>query len=83
MRNFGGLGRSIKPPVSRALRSTMTPSGTAAGANTIHDKPDDAWRPPGRVPLQLDEDEQIAGKSSGRPRDLAAVRGPGSRRRGT
>ena len=55
----------------------MTPSGTAAGANTIHDEPHDAWRPPGGVPLHLDEDEQVTGKKQRRPRDLAAVRGPG------
>ena len=31
VRNFGAVGRSIRPSVSRPLRSTMTSSGTAAG----------------------------------------------------
>ena len=36
--------------------------GDGSGSNAIHDQPHDSWRPSGRVPLQLDQDEQIAGE---------------------
>ena len=36
--------------------------GDGRGSNAIHDEPHHAWRPSGGVPLQLDQDEQVAGE---------------------
>ena len=55
----------------------MTAVGDGSGSNAVHDEPHHAWRPPRRVPLQLDQDEHIAGEQQRRPRDLAAARDPG------
>ena len=54
----------------------MTSVGDGRRRPAIQNDADHAWRPPRRVPLQLDEDEQIAGKQQGRPDDLAAMRRP-------